>query len=79
MTTDATKLQQHGILGLLTAILAVSGWGVVQPSDAIDAALKSQGAEIQALRERQAELRFSITLLAENVRRLTQAIEKAHP
>jgi len=79
MTTDATKLEKHGIIGLLTAILAVSGWGAVRPADQVDTALKAQGAQIQALREHQAELRFSITLLAENVRRLTQVMENTHP
>ena len=78
MTTDASKIQQHGIIGLLTAILAVSGWGAVKPDD-VDRALSAHGEEIQALREHQSELRFSIKMLAENVRRLTDVIEQGRP
>ena len=75
--TSENKLTQHGIVGLLTAILAVQGWSTVNPAT-IDASLQKQGEEIVALRERQSELRFSIQMLAENVRRLTEAIEKSH-
>ena len=72
------KLQQNSILGLLGALVALQGWGAVHPQQ-IDQNVKAQGEEIQALREHQAELRFSIKMLAENVRRLTEVIEKAHP
>ena len=72
------KLQQNSILGLLGALVALQGWGAVHPQQ-IDQNVKEQGEEIQALREHQAELRFSIKMLAENVRRLTEVIEKAHP
>lgn len=76
MTTD-NRLTQHGVIGLLTAILAVQGWSTVKP-ETIDESVKKQGEEIAALRERQTELRFSIQLLAENVKRLTEAIDKSH-
>lgn len=78
MTTDTSKIQQHGIIGLLTAILAVSGWGAVKPDD-VNRALIRHGEEIEALREHQSELRFSIKMLAENVRRLTDVIEQGRP
>ena len=72
------KLQQNSILGLLGALVALQGWGAVHPQQ-IDQNVKAQGEEIQALREHQSELRFSIKMLAENVRQLTEVIEKAHP
>ena len=72
------KLQQNSILVLLGALVALQGWGAVHPQQ-IDQNVKAQGEELQALREHQAELRFSIKMLAENVRRLTEVIEKAHP
>ena len=75
--SSATKLQQHGIIGLLTAILAVQGWGTVRPDDIKDH-IDENGTAISQLRERQAELRFSIQLLASNIARLTEAIEKSH-
>ena len=79
MTDPAqNKLQQNSILGLLGALVALQGWGAVHPQQ-IDQNVKAQGEEIQALREHQAELRFSIKTLADNVRRLTEVIEKAHP
>ena len=78
--TDPTqnKLQQNSILGLLGALVALQGWGAVHPQQ-IAQNVKAQGEEIQALREHQSELRFSIKMLAENVRQLTEVIEKAHP
>ena len=78
--TDApqNKLQQNSILGLLGALVALQGWGAVHPQQ-IEQTVKAQGEEIAALREHQSELRFSIKMLAENVRRLTDVIEKAHP
>ena len=78
--TDPTpnKLQQNSILGMLGALVALQGWGVVHP-DEMRQTVKQQGEEIAALREHQSELRFSIKMLAENVRRLTEVIEKAHP
>ena len=72
------KLQQNSILGLLGALVALQGWGAVHPQQ-IDQNVRAQGEEIQALREHQSELRFSIKMLAENVRQLTEVIEKAHP
>ena len=72
------KLQQNSILGLLGALVALQGWGAVHPQQ-IDKNVRAQGEEIQALREHQSELRFSIKMLAENVRQLTEVIEKAHP
>ena len=72
------KLQQNSILGLLGALGALQGWGAVHPQQ-IDQNVRAQGEEIQALREHQSELRFSIKMLAENVRQLTEVIEKAHP
>ncbi len=78
MTSEnGSKIQQHSILGLLGAMVALQGWGAVHP-DQIDNAVKQHSEEIQALREHQAELKFSIRLLAANVQRLTEAIEKAH-
>ncbi len=78
--TDPTqnKLQQNSILGLLGALVALQGWGAVHPQQ-IEQTVKAQGEAIAALREHQSELRFSIQMLAENVRRLTEVIEKAHP
>ena len=78
--TDPTpnKLQQNSILGMLGALVALQGWGAVHP-DEMRQTVKQQGEEIAALREHQSELRFSIKMLAENVRRLTEVIEKAHP
>ena len=79
MTDPSTnKLQQNSCLGLLGALVALQGWGAVHPQQ-IDQNVKAQGEEIQALREHQSELRFSIKMLAENVRQLTEVIEKAHP
>ena len=72
------KLQQNSILGMLGALVALQGWGAVHPEQ-IDQNVRAQGLEIQALKEHQSELRFSIKMLAENVRRLTEVIEKAHP
>ena len=72
------KLQQNSILGLLGARVALQGGGAVHPQQ-IDQNVRAQGEEIQALREHQSELRFSIKMLAENVRQLTEVIEKAHP
>ncbi len=72
------KLQQNSILGLLGALVALQGWGGVHP-DEMRQTVKQQGEEVAALREHQSELRFSIKMLAENVRRLTEVIEKAHP
>ena len=31
--TSENKLTQHGVIGLLTAILAVQGWSTVKPDD----------------------------------------------
>ena len=77
MTSDnASKLQQNSILGLLGAMVALQGWGAVHP-DQIDNSVKQHSEEIQALREHQAELKFSIRLLAANVERLTEAIAQA--
>tara|TARA_B100001123_G_scaffold231007_1_gene259677 strand:+ start:364 stop:597 length:234 start_codon:yes stop_codon:yes gene_type:complete len=76
MTNSENKLTQHGVIGLLTAILAVQGWSTVKPDD-IHKSVVEHGKEIEALREDQAELRFSIRLLAENVRSLTEAVEKS--
>lgn len=78
--TDPTqnKLQQNSILGMLGALVALQGWGAVHPEQ-IDQNVRAQGEEIQALREHQSELRFSIKMLAENVRQLTEVIQKAHP
>ena len=78
MTSEnGSKIQQHSILGLLGAMVALQGLGAVHP-DAVDNAVKKHSEEIQELREQQSELKFSIRLLAANVQRLTEAIEKAH-
>ena len=77
MTSDnSSNLQQNSILGLLGAMVALQGWGAVHP-DQIDNSVKQHSEEIQALREHQPELKFSIRLLAANVERLTEAIEQA--
>ena len=77
MTSDnSSKLQQNSILGLLGAMVALQGWGAVHP-DQIDNSGKQHSEEIQALREHQAELKFSIRLLAANVERLTEALAQA--
>ena len=48
----------------------------MKPDD-IHKSVVEHGKEIEALREDQAELRFSIRLLAENVRSLPAAVEKS--
>jgi len=79
MTDAMGKIQQHGIVGLLSAILAVQGWGAVRPTAVdIQDSVKEHGAALQHIREQQAELRYSIQLLAANVRQLTEAIKDSH-
>ena len=47
MTSEnGSKIQQHSILGLLGAMVALQGWGAVHP-DAVDNAVKKHSEEIQ--------------------------------